>query len=58
MQAEAVGRASKACEPLWAWVTGQLQLAPLLAQHTSANLAEEETNMQVRVAYPQLEVPP
>jgi hypothetical protein len=53
-----VGRASKACEPLWAWVTGQLQLAPLLAQHTSANLAEEETNMQVRVAYPQLEVPP
>jgi len=48
LTSEAVGRASKACEPLWVWVQGQLQLAPLLSQHTCANLAEEETNMQVR----------
>jgi hypothetical protein len=48
LTSEAVGRASKACEPLWVWVQGQLQLAPLLAQHTCSNLADEEAKMQVR----------
>lgn len=47
MTRESVGRASKACEPMWEWVCIQVDIAPVVLHFADVSNAKEEKDMQV-----------